>query len=642
MTVAARPDPRHPGSAHPGSAHPDPTHPDPAHPADPAAEAGAEGAPSLMRVRGLRVTYRGERGRAAALHGVDLDVPAGAITAVVGESGSGKTTLAHALVGLLPDGGRIESGSVRLDGRELADASERAWREVRGARIGLIPQDPGVSLDPVSTIGRHVTDVLRAHQRMPRAAARELAVRLLTQAGIPDAAARARQYPHELSGGLRQRVLIAMATAANPALLVADEPTSALDVTVQRQILDHLDALVAAGRTTILLVTHDLLIVADRADHVVVMAGGRVVEAGPTDRVLTAPAQPYTRQLLADVPGRTEGALTDAPGRAGGRPARVVLAAGSASGSGDRAAPASTDPPLLAVEALRLVYPGRGPGRRERPPAVDDVSFTIAPGATLGLVGESGSGKSSIARLILGLVRPTAGVLRVDGEDITGASGARLRALHRDIQLIYQNPYSSLNPRFTVEQIVAEPLRNYGLLAGAARRARVEELLDSVALPARLAGRRAAELSGGQRQRVAIARALALTPRLLVCDEPVSALDVTVQAQILRLLAELRDSHGLTYLFISHDLAVVRRLADQVAVLHQGRLVELADTERLFTEPREDYTRGLLEAIPGTRRRSLRARPPAHPDGRTDRQADRQADGQADGQASEPADGSTR
>ncbi|CAO5184294.1 Glutathione import ATP-binding protein GsiA [Frankia sp. AiPs1] len=566
---------------------------------------------SLLRVRGLRVTYRGEHGRAVALHGVDLDVPAGAVTAVVGESGSGKTTLAHALVGLLPQGGRVESGSIRLGGRELVGASERVWREVRGTHVGLVPQDPGVSLDPVSTIGRHVTDVLRAHQRVPRAAARELAVRLLTEAGIPDAAARARQYPHELSGGLRQRVLIAMATAARPALLVADEPTSALDVTVQRRILDHLDSLVTAGRTTILLVTHDLLIVGDRADHVVVMSDGRVVETGPVEKVFTQPSAQYTRQLLSDVPGRTDvpgradvPGRTDVPGRAGGPPARAVPKAPSARADGDGPA---ANTPLLAVEGLRLVYPGHGPAWRERPPAVADVSFALAPGATLGLVGESGSGKSSIARMVVGLVRPTAGTVRIDGEDITGASGARLRALHRDVQMIYQNPFSSLNPRFTVEEIVTEPLRNYGILERTERRQRVAELLDSVALPADSARRRAAELSGGQRQRVAIARALALTPRLLVCDEPVSALDVTVQAQILSLLVALRESHGLTYLFVSHDLAVVRELADQVAVLHQGRLVELADTQRLFAAPREDYTRNLLEAIPGRRRRTRQA-----------------------------------
>ncbi len=550
----------------------------------------ATDAPTLLTVRGLRVTYHAAGGRFVALDGVDLDVVAGRITAVVGESGSGKTTLAHALVGLLPEGGRVEAGSIRLEDRELVGRSERAWREIRGARVGLVPQDPGVSLDPVTTIGRHVADVLRAHERLPRAAVRARAVELLAQAGIPDAAARARQYPHELSGGLRQRVLIAMATAARPDLLVADEPTSALDVTVQRQILDHVDTLVATARVTVLLVTHDLAIVADRADHVVVMAGGRVVETGPTAQILTAPREPYTRQLLADVPALT--GLRPGGGRPGGRRPRATPAT----------TPASAEPPLLSVEGLRLVYPGRGLGRRQVRPAVDDVSFDIAAGATLGLVGESGSGKSSIGRMVVGLTRPTAGTLRLAGQDVTGAGGARLRALHREVQLIYQNPYSSLNPRFTVEEIVAEPLRNYGIGDRAERPARVARLLESVALPANVGRRMAAELSGGQRQRVAIARALALTPRLLVCDEPVSALDVTVQAQILRLLMDLREEHGLTYLFISHDLAVVRQLADRVAVLSEGRLVELADTEQLFSAPRDDYTRALLEAIPGARR----------------------------------------
>ncbi|WP_261563186.1 dipeptide ABC transporter ATP-binding protein [Frankia tisae] len=588
----------------------------------------ASGASSLLTVRGLRVTYRAAGGRLVALDGVDIDVPTGGITAVVGESGSGKTTLAHALVGLLPEGGRVEAGSIRLDGQELAGRPERAWREIRGARVGLVPQDPGVSLNPVTTIGRHVADALRAHERLPRAVARARAVELLAQAGIPDAAARARQYPHELSGGLRQRVLIAMATAARPGLLVADEPTSALDVTVQRQILDHVDTLVATAGLTVLLVTHDLAVVADRADHVVVMADGRVVETGPTAGVLTAPREPYTRRLLADIPGltrlrpgvdRPDGHRPRAAAMAIVVPGPVVpgpVVPGPVVPGPVVASPAvgGPDAPLLSVEGLRLVYPGRGLGRRRARPAVDDVSFTIAPGAALGLVGESGSGKTSIGRMVVGLTRPTAGTLRLDGQDITGAAGSRLRALHRRVQLIYQNPYSSLNPRFTVEEIVAEPLRNYGIVDRAGRPARVAELLESVALPASVARRTAVELSGGQRQRVAIARALALTPRLLVCDEPVSALDVTVQAQILRLLMDLRVQHGLTYLFISHDLAVVRQLADQVAVLSQGRLVELAETERLFSAPRDDYTRALLAAIPGNLRTPGPACADAQPD----------------------------
>ncbi|SNQ48000.1 conserved hypothetical protein [Frankia canadensis] len=627
MSVAAHQDPAQPSSAalpHVATSPHAAASPHTATSPDATASPGA-GRP-LLRVRGLRVTYRAESGgRAIALDGVDLDVPVGRITAVVGESGSGKTTLAHALIGLLPEGGQVDAGSIDLAGRDLAGLPERAWREVRGARVGLIPQDPGVSLDPVCTIGRHVTDVLRAHRRLPRAAARDQAIRLLTNAGIPDASTRFRQYPHELSGGLRQRVLIAMATAAGPELLVADEPTSALDVTVARRILDHLDTLAAAG-TTILLVTHDLLVVGDRADHVVVMSGGRVVEAGPTERVLTDPREPYTRQLLADIPGRAlirraagqpvgsgephepsePSEPADSPPSATTRRRPAAFATSQRARTADPNAsapdlpvPASlvAPPPLLVAEGLRLVYPGRGP----RTAAVDDVSFTIPAGTTMGLVGESGSGKSSIARLVLGLVRPTAGTVRIGDQEVTGLSGARLRALHRNVQLIYQNPYSSLNPRFTVEEIVAEPLRNFGILGRAERPARVADLLADVALPAAVARRRAAELSGGQRQRVAIARALALTPRLLVCDEPVSALDVTVQAQILRLLRELRDSHGLTYLFISHDLAVVRELADQVAVLHRGRLVEFADTERLFADPRDDYTRTLLAAIPGTR-----------------------------------------
>nr|BFE61093.1 ABC transporter ATP-binding protein [Dactylosporangium thailandense] len=537
----------------------------------------------VLKVRGLRVTYRSRAGRVTAVDGADLTVTAGQITAIVGESGSGKSSTAHAILGLLPPTGRIEAGSISLRGQELAGLSRRAWQHIRGAQIGLVPQDPAVSLDPLTPIGRHVAEVLRIHGLATRTTAPDRAVELLAEAGIPDAATRARQYPHELSGGLRQRVLIAMATAARPALLIADEPTSALDVTVQRQILDHLDTLVSTGDLAILLVTHDLAVVAQRAQHVVVMSHGQVVEAGPTSDMLTDPRSDYTRRLITDAPGLRSRRL---------RP--------SATATPPPAADAPAPGPLLAVDHLRLSYPAhgiRGRGRLARV-AVDDVSFTVPARTTLGLVGESGSGKTSLARLILGLARPDAGRIRLDGRDITGLRRRHLRTMHRRVQLVYQNPYASLNPYFTVDELVGEPLRNYGIGDRVARSQRIGELLDSVALPAGIRRRRAAELSGGQRQRVAIARALALNPDLLVCDEPVSALDVTVQAQILQLLVDLQHRYGLTYLFISHDLAVVRQIADRVAVMRGGRLLEVASTDDIFAAPRHPYTRALLDAIP--------------------------------------------
>ncbi|MGW2464136.1 dipeptide ABC transporter ATP-binding protein [Streptomyces sp. NPDC001761] len=576
----------------------------------------------VLRITDLRVGYRTAAGTRTAVDGLDLTAAPGRITAVVGESGSGKSTTAHAVIGLLPPGGRVEHGSVRLEGEELTGLSERAWRDVRGRRIGFVPQDPGVSLDPVKPVGRQVAEVLRVHHLATGRGAAQRAVDLLAAAGLPDPARRSRQYPHELSGGMRQRVLIAMATAARPRLLVADEPTSALDVTVQRQILDHLEALAADTGTAVLLITHDLGVVADRAQHVVVMSRARVVEAGPTREVLADPRHPYTRRLLADVPRLTPRARPatppappaeatslprPSPGPApGSRPAPLSGSAPPVPGPGPAsAAGPSGDAPdpgvLLRVRGLTLSFPLRGPGPRRRHLAVDGVGFDIPRGRTLGLVGESGSGKSTTARLVLGLERPEAGTVELDGVDVTAVRGAARRRLHRRVQLVHQNPYASLNPRFTVEELLTEPLRNHRVGDRAQRAATVRRLLDDVALPADVLRRRAAELSGGQRQRVAIARALALGPELLVCDEPVSALDVTVQARILELLLGLQERHGMAYLFISHDLAVVGQVSDRVAVLRAGHVVEEGATDQVLRTPRHPYTRELLAAVPGRR-----------------------------------------
>jgi len=547
---------------------------------------------ALLRVEGLHVGYRqARRDRVDAVRGVDLQVAPGEIVAVVGESGSGKSTLAHAVIGLLPPSGEVRAGRVLFDGIDLVAAPDRVRRGVRGRGIGLVPQDPMVSLNPVQRVGAQVGEALRLHGLADRRTAPARAVEVLARAGLPDADVRARQYPHELSGGMRQRALIAIAIAARPRLLIADEPTSALDVTVQRQILDHLEYLAGELGTAVLLITHDLGVAADRAGRVVVMSHGTIVESGPPAAILTAPRHPYTRTLIAAAPSLAAAppaavprvTVTDRPG-----PPPDTGAGGAA--------------PLLVARGLVKDYPlPRVPGGPRSVRVVDGLDLDVPRGRTYALVGESGSGKSTTARLVLGLVDATAGRVTLDGADVTHARGEALRVLRRRMQLVYQNPYASLDPRFTVEDVIAEPLRAFRLGDRASRRARVAELLDRVALPASTAARRPRELSGGQRQRIAIARALAPAPDLVVCDEPVSALDVSVQAQVLDLLRELQDDLGVTYLFISHDLAVVRQIAHRVGVMQGGRLVETGPVEQVFAGPAHAYTQELLAAIPGRR-----------------------------------------
>jgi peptide/nickel transport system ATP-binding protein len=542
----------------------------------------------LLTVRDLEVDYRARGRTIPAVAGIDLDVAAGEVVAVVGESGSGKSTLAAAVIGLLPANGAVRAGSVTLGDDDLLGRSDRAMRAIRGSRIGLVPQDPTVSLNPVQKVGAQVAEVLRTHQLADRRSAPVKAVELLERAGLPDPAVRAGQYPHELSGGMRQRVLIAVATAADPALLIADEPTSALDATVARQILDRLDTLRATTGSALLLITHDLAVAADRADRIVVMSGGRIVEQGPAAEILAGPTQPYTRELLAAAPGLAVTAPPPPP-------------------------PLDTGPvPIAEVRGLVKDFPlprTAGSWRRGTLRAVDDVSFAIGRGETLALVGESGSGKSTTARLLLRLETPTAGEVALDGVDVTGVRGEEWRRLRRRAQLVYQNPYASLDPRFSVRDVITEPLRAFRVGSGPDQAGRAAELVDRVALPSSVLERRPVELSGGQRQRVAIARALALAPDLVVCDEPVSALDVSVQAQVLELLRELQEQDGLAYLFISHDLAVVRRVAHRVGVMQGGRLLELRPTAELFDDPQHDYTRTLLGAIAGRHRVHLATDP---------------------------------
>ncbi|MFF1389374.1 dipeptide ABC transporter ATP-binding protein [Rhodococcus erythropolis] len=520
----------------------------------------------LLSVTDLQIAYGAE----PAVSGVSFTVGRGEVVAVVGESGSGKSTTAHAILGLLAGSGHVTGGTVEFEGEQIDSYSDRAWQRIRGARIGLVPQDPTTSLNPVTRIGDQVAEVLRIHGLADRRKARLDAVEVLERAGIDRPEIRARQYPHELSGGMRQRVLIGIALVANPALIIADEPTSALDVTVQRRILDHLDERIAESGAAVLLITHDLGVAADRADRILVMQGGRIVESGRTADILDNPRHAYTKKLLDSAPSLSSGPV-------------------------DRPVRQDTSPLLTLTGITKRFNVGRGSSIT----AVNEVSLTVPRGQTVSLVGESGSGKSTTARIAVRLEQADAGTISFDGHDITKVKGSDLRELRRKIQLVYQNPYASLDPKLSVQDIVAEPLRAFKVGGRSQQQSRAAELLDQVALPEQFLSRKPAELSGGQRQRVAIARALALKPDLLVLDEPVSALDVSVQAQILALLDELQRELGLTYLFISHDLAVVRQISDVVGVMQAGRLLEIGTTTEIFENPRNEYTRTLLDAIPG-------------------------------------------
>ena len=533
-----------------------------------------KGAP-ILDAAGLRVAYRDRSGLRTVVHDIDFEVRAGEVVALVGESGSGKSSTAQALIGLLPEGGLLQQGTVRLNGENIAGWPQRRLDGIRGSVISLVPQDPGNSLNPVRTIGEQVAEILTVHGRASGAAARAKAVELLKRVGLSQPELRAKQYPHELSGGMRQRVLIAIAIALKPSLIIADEPTSALDVTVQRHILDLIDDLRREYGTAVLLVTHDLGIAADRSDRLIVLQHGRIQEQGRTADILRNPQSSYTRRLLADAPS-----LNARPKRS---PPHASVSA----------APADD---IIVVDRLVQDF-GTGSDGSFR--AVDDVSFRVRRGSTHAIVGESGSGKTTTIRIVSAFQRPTSGQVVIDGLDLSSLRGETLRLLRKKIQLVYQNPYGSLDPRQTIERIVEEPLLNFERLPRRERLAKVAATLEKVRLPTDLLQRRPHALSGGQRQRVAIARALVLDPQILVLDEAVSALDVTVQAQILDLLDELQRELGLTYLFVSHDLAVVRQIADTVSVLNGGRLVETGGVEDVFSNPKSPYTRELIDAVPG-------------------------------------------
>lgn len=539
----------------------------------------------LLSIRDLKVAFRTQEGLREVLHGISFDVFPGETVAIVGESGSGKSTTATAIVNLLPGTGKVTGGSITLEGRELTTLSRTAIEGVRGRDIGFVPQDPMSNLNPVWSIGFQVKEAIRANGiAQGRQAVKARAIEVLQQAGLADAERRLHQFPHQFSGGMRQRALIGIGLAADPKLLIADEPTSALDVTVQRVILDHMASLTRDKGTSVLLITHDLGLAAERADKIIVMNGGNIVEAGPSRQILEDPQHPYTKRLVAA-----------APSVASQRIQAVVE---------DRGIETLDDladiPPTVRVAGLTKDYKIRQGGfRSEAFRAVDGVSFEIPKGKTLALVGESGSGKSTVAKMVLKLEEPTAGTIEIDGQDVSKLSNAQAFGLRRRMQPVFQDPYGSLDPLRNIGNTIAEPLQIHGVGDRASHRERVEELLDQVALPRALATRYPNELSGGQRQRVAIARALALKPDIIVLDEAVSALDVLVQDQVLQLLAELQSELGLTYLFITHDLAVVRVSSDLVCVMEKGRIVEQGTVDEIFANPQQEYTDRLLQAIPG-------------------------------------------
>ena len=629
------------------------------------AEVHPDDANPLLKITDLEVTFTTSTGVVPAVRGANLTIYPGQTVAIVGESGSGKSTTAAAVIGLLPGTGKVTGGSIEFDGKELTKMSSKEWIELRGSGIGLVPQDPMSNLNPVLRIGTQVKEALLANNIVPRSEAGERVTELLEQAGLPDGERRAKQYPHEFSGGMRQRVLIAIGLASRPKLLIADEPTSALDVTVQRRILDHLETLTKEMGTAVLFITHDLGLAAERAEQLVVMHRGRIVESGPALEILQHPQHPYTKRLVSAAPSLASARIESAHARG------ITHTEEEFTGSAKNA----SSEEMIRVEHLTKEFHIRGAkGDASKLLAVDDVSFTLRRGKTLAVVGESGSGKSTAANMILHLLEPTSGKIFFDGEDTSEYSEAQLFALRRRLQAVFQNPYGSLDPMYSIYRIIEEPLRihKYGTKAYAAqeverakatgrdpepwavaalewhsesdkklreervkayaqqeverakaagrdpepwavaaleghsefnpkklREARVAELLDLVALPRSAMRRYPNELSGGQRQRVAVARALALNPEVIVLDEAVSALDVLVQNQILHLLNDLQAQLGLSYLFITHDLAVVRQIADDVVVMEKGRLVEANTTDALFDHPVQEYTRELIEAVPG-------------------------------------------
>ncbi|GAA3672944.1 ABC transporter ATP-binding protein [Nonomuraea antimicrobica] len=596
----------------------------------------------LLRLRDLSTDIPLRRGVVHALDHVDLEVRQGETLGIVGESGSGKTMTVLSIMGLLPSGGQVVGGEILFDGRDLRGLEAQELRRVRGVEMGMVFQDPLTSLNPTMRIGAQVAEPLRVHLGVGKAEARERAIEILRRVGMPRPDKIVDDYPHQLSGGMRQRVVIAMALVRSPRLLIADEPTTALDVTTQRQILELIDDLREEFKMAVILVTHDLGVIAGRADRVAVMYAGRVVETGTTADLFRSPRHRYTEALMRALPeSAADGRLYSIPGlppdlslpltgcrfaprcrfatdecRAGD-----VLLTPDAAGNGHEfaclhpvtepvaiaasSAPADTvsgdSEPLLTVRDLVKEYDAGGAGMRRvsgRVSAVAGVSFDVKPGETLGIVGESGCGKSTVGRLVAGLEAPTGGRIVVDGTDIATLDRRARHRMHRQVQLMFQDSYAAMNPRMRIDSILTEPLEIQQVGDAASRRARVSELLDQVGLPRRALERYPHEFSGGQLQRIGLARSLALSPRLIVADEPVSALDVSVQAQVLNLMRDLQGRLGLSYVFISHDLSVVDYMADRIGVMYLGKLVEVGPAHQVVRSPRHPYTQALLDAVP--------------------------------------------
>ncbi|WP_370245108.1 ABC transporter ATP-binding protein [Salipiger sp.] len=552
---------------------------------------------AIARIEKLRVEFETKDGTVAGVEDVSFDVGPGETVCIVGESGSGKSVSSLSLMRLIEfGGGEIANGRLifdRKDGDELdlAKADQDLMRDIRGNEIGMIFQEPMTALNPVFTIERQLTEGLRVHRDMSKEQAQARALELMQQVRIPEPERRLKQYPHELSGGMRQRVVIAMALACKPRLLIADEPTTALDVTIQAEILALMDRLKRETGTAVMFITHDMAVVAQMADRVVVMFRGRKVEEGTVEEIFENPQHPYTKALLAAVPK-----LGEMKGKPLPEPMKLL------GHEQDEIKPITgTDQPLLQVENLTTRFPVKGGFFRRTVAnvhAVEDVSFTLNKGQTLSLVGESGCGKSTAGRSILRLVEPMRGRISLDGVDVMGLGPNMLRDERRQMQMIFQDPFASLNPQMQLADQVAEPMRNFGSHAGSEMTDRVEMLFDRVELPRSFMRRYPHELSGGQRQRIAIARALALNPKLIVADEAVSALDVSVQAQVVNLMMELQAELGLSYLFISHDMAVVERVSHNVGVMYLGRIVEIGPRAAVFENPQHPYTQALMKAVP--------------------------------------------
>ena len=545
----------------------------------------------LLEMKDVHISFESSTGTVEAVRGVNMTIYPGQSVAIVGESGSGKSTTAMSILGLLPGTGKVTKGQILFEGEDITHYNDKQFEALRGNKIGLVPQDPMSNLNPVWRIGTQVEESLKANNVLEGSEREKRVVQILEEAGLPDAARRAKQYPHEFSGGMRQRALIGIGLAARPKLLIADEPTSALDVTVQKTILDHLGHLAEELGNAVLFITHDLGLAAERAEHLIVMHRGRIVESGPSREILRAPEHPYTQRLVTAAPSLASSRIRAAQ-EAGVESTELKAATSHSANIEDEA--------VISVRNLNKEFDIRGQrGEKKLLKAVDDVSFDIRRGTTMALVGESGSGKSTVANMVLGLLSPTSGTIEFEGKDTSKLSKKELFQLRRKMQVVFQNPYGSLDPMYSIYKCIEEPLALHKVGNRKEREARVAELLDMVAMPRSAMRRYPNELSGGQRQRIAIARALALHPEVIVLDEAVSALDVLVQDQIIKLLAQLQSELKLSYLFITHDLAVVRQTADDVVVMRKGKVMEAGTSGAIFNNPQEEYTRNLINSVPG-------------------------------------------